>query len=170
MTGPLPVPSPSGARVVGDRYQWLVAWHACLTVLHEATTSASKPVVSVGVEADDAGNLDDVVIRRCRPPHSYMQVKYAVDSRTPVNGAYLTAPSKADGPSILAKIAATWRQLTATGDPVELAIITNRAPDPADPLISGRDARTRLLLPRASAGGAASAPGKHGPNGPRPLA
>jgi hypothetical protein len=67
MTGPLPVPSPSGARVAGDRYQWLVAWHACLTVLHDAATGASNPAVSVGVEADDVGNLDDVVIRRRRP-------------------------------------------------------------------------------------------------------
>ena len=91
MTGPLPVPSASGARIAGDRYQWLVAWHACLTVLHDAATGASNPAVSVGVEVDDAGNLDDVVIRRRRPPHSYKQVKYAVDSRTPVNGEYLTA-------------------------------------------------------------------------------
>jgi hypothetical protein len=160
MTGPLPVPSPSGARVAGDRYQWLVAWHACLTVLHDVAAGASNPAVSVDVEADDAGNLDDVVVRRRRPPHSYKQVKYAVDSHTPVNGSYLTAPSKAGGPSLLAKIAAAWQRLTATGDPVELAIITNRAPDPADLLISGRDARTRLLLPRARAGGPASVRGK----------
>ena len=66
---------------------------------------------------DDAGNLDDVVIRRRQPPHSYKQVKYAVDSRTPVNGAYLTAPSRTGGPSILAKIAAAWRELTAHGRP-----------------------------------------------------
>ena len=98
MTGPLQVPSPSGARVAGDRYQWLVAWHACLTVLHDAATGASNPAVSVSVEADDAGNLDDAVIRRRRPPHSYKQVKYAVDSHTPVNGGYLTAPSRAGGP------------------------------------------------------------------------
>ena len=117
MTGPLPVPSPSGARVAGDRYQWLVAWHACVTVLHDAATGASNPAVSVGVEVDDAGNLDDVVIRRRRPPHSYKQVKYAVDSRTPVNGAYLTAPSRAGGPSILAKIAAAWHELTSHGGP-----------------------------------------------------
>jgi hypothetical protein len=160
MTGPLPVPSASGARVAGDRYQWLVAWHACVTTLPEATTRTSNPAISVGVEVDDVGNVDDVVIRRRRPPHSYKQVKYAVDSRTPVNGEYLTAASRTGGPSILAKIAAAWHQLTGTGDPVELAIITNRVLDPADPLISGRDARTRLLLPRASEGGPASARGK----------
>jgi len=160
MTGPLPVPRPSGARTAGDRYQWLVAWQACLTVLLDAAAGAANPAVSVGVEVGDAGNVDDVVIRRSRPPHSYKQVKYAVDSSTPVNGDYLTAASRTGGPSILRKIAASWRQLTAAGEPVELAIVTNRAPDPADPLISGRDARTRLLLPRAGEGGPGSARGK----------
>jgi hypothetical protein len=161
VTGPpLPVPSASGARIAGDRYQWLVAWHACVTLLYEAATGASNPAVSVGVEVDATGNLDDVVVHRRRPPHSYKQVKYAVDSRKPVNGEYLTAASRTGGPSILAKIAAAWQQLAGTGDPVDLALVTNRAPDPADPLICGRDARTRLLLPRASQGGPASARGK----------
>ena len=160
MTGLLPVPSPSGARIAGDRYQWLVAWQACLTVLLDAAGGTANPAVSVGVEVDDAGNVDDVVIRRSRPPHSYKQVKYAVDNSTPVNGDYLTAASRTGGPSILRKIAAAWRLLTAAGEPVELAIVTNRAPDPADPLVSGRDSRTRLLLPRAGEGGPASARGK----------
>ena len=157
---PFPAPSASGVRVAGDRYQWLVAWQGCVTALHDAATAANNPVVSVGVEVDDAGNLDDVVIRRRRPPHSYKQVKYAVDSRSPANTEYLTTPSRTGGPSILRKIAAAWRQLTDTGDPVELAIVTNRAPAPADPLISGRDARTRLLLPHASQGGPRSERGK----------
>jgi hypothetical protein len=160
MTGPLPVPSPSGARIAGDRYQWLVAWQACVTVLHDAAAGTANPAVSVGVEVDDVGNVDDVVIRRRQPPHSYKQVKYAVDSRAPVNGDYLTAASRTGGPSILRKIAAAWRQLTRTGEPVDLAIVTNRAPDPADSLISGRDARTRLLFPRAGEGGPASARGR----------
>ena len=165
MTGPLPVPSPSGARIAGDRYQWLVAWQACVTVLHDATAGAANPAVSVGVEVDDAGNVDDVVIHRSRPPHSYKQVKYAVDSRTPVNGDYLTAASRTGGPSILRKIAEAWRRLTDAGEPVELALVTNRAPDPADPLISGRDARTRLLLPRpakAAPDPREERPGQHG--------
>ena len=157
---PLPAPSASGVRIAGDRYQWLMAWHACVTVLHDAATGVGNPVVGVGVEVDDAGNLDDVVIRRSRPPHSYKQVKYAVDSSTPVNTDYLITPSRTGGPSILRKIATAWRQLTDAGDPVELAIVTNRAPDPADPLISGRDARTRLLLPRAAEDGPRSARGK----------
>jgi hypothetical protein len=160
MTGPSPAPSATGTRIAGDRYQWLVAWQACVAVLHDAATGVGNPAVSVGVEVDDAGNVDDVVIRRRRPPHSYKQVKYAVDSRTPINGDYLMTPGRSGGPSILCKIAAAWRQLTGAGDPVDLVIVTNRAPDPADPLISGRDARTRLLLPRAGEGGPGSVRGK----------
>jgi hypothetical protein len=160
VNAPLPSPSATGVRIAGDRYQWLIAWQACVTLLHDAATGVANPVVSVGVEVDDAGNADDVVIRRRLPPSAYKQVKYGVDSRIPVNGAYLTAPSKTGGPSILQKIAAARLQLTSTCNQVELAIVTNRAPDPADPLISGRDARTRLLLPRAQEGGPKSARGK----------
>ena len=137
-----------------------MAWQACVTVLHDAGAGAGNPVISVGIEVDDAGNVDNVVIRRHRPPHSYKQVKYAVDSRTPVNTDYLITPSRTGGPSILRKIATARRQLTNVGNPVELAIVTNRAPDPADPLISGRAARTRRLLPRAAEDGPQSARGR----------
>ena len=143
MTMPLPAPSATGVRIAGDRYQWLVAWLGCVTVLYDAATAAPNPVLTVGVEVDGAGNLDDVVLSRRRPPHAYKQVKYAVDHSTPVSTEYLTRPSATGGPSILRKIADAWRKLAAAGDPVELAIVTNRAPDPADPLVSARDARTR---------------------------
>jgi len=160
VTAPLPAPSATGARIAGDRYQWLVAWHACVTVLNDSATSVPNPVETVGVEVDGAGNLDDVVLYRRRPPHTYRQVKYAVDHTTPVSTDYLTQPAATGGLSILRKIAAAWRRLAATGEPVELAIITNRAPDPADPLVSLRDARTRLLLPKAAVGGPRSDRGR----------
>lgn len=149
MTSSLPPPSRTGVRIAGDQFQWLVAWHGCVDALRDERDSASNPVVAVGVEVDEAGNLDDVVLFRREPPHAYKQVKYAVDSSTPVNTPWLTAPSPMGGPSILRKIAASWRRLTESGEPVELALVSNRAPDPADVLIAGRDARTGLLLPRA---------------------
>ena len=142
----LPPPSATGVRTGGDRFQWLVAWLACVTVLYDAATSAPNPVLTVGVEVDGVGNLDDVVLYRQRPPHTYQQVKYAVNHSTPISTAYLTQPSSANGTPILRKIADAWHDLTKAGDPAELAIVTNRAPDPADPLVSARDARTRRLL------------------------
>jgi hypothetical protein len=159
MTGPLRPPSATGVRTAGDRYQWLVAWGACVDALLDAA-GVDNPIVSVGVEVEAAGNLDDVVLYRDHPPNAYKQVKYAVDGRTPVNTDYLISPAPTGGPSILQKIATTWQTLTLSGDPVELAIVTNRLPDPDDPLIAGRDARTRLLVPKAAAGGPQSIVGK----------
>lgn len=157
---PLPAPSPTSVRITGDHYQWLIAWTDCLTLLRENAIPTANPVISVGVEADNAGNLDDVVLLRRAPPHTYAQVKYTVSSTTPVNEDYLTKPSATGGPSILKKIATTWRTLTADGIDADLAIITNRAPDPNDPLISVRDARTQLLLPKAAHGTARAETGK----------
>jgi hypothetical protein len=153
MTEPLPPPSATGVRTAGDRFQWLVAWLGCIEALLDSVNGVENPIVGVGVEVDGAGNLDDVVLYRRRPPHTYMQVKYTVDSSTPVNLDYLGAPSSSGGPSILAKVAGTWRRLAASGEPVEAAIVSNRQLDPNDALISGRDSRTRLLLPRATGPG-----------------
>lgn len=160
MTGPQPAPTPTGVRIAGDRYQWLLAWLDCVILLRDQQTGAANPAEAVGVEVDGAGKLDDIVVYRRRPPHSYKQVKYAVDATSSVNFAYLTAPSKTGGPSILAKIARAWQELTAAGDPVELALVTNRAPDPDDDLVTKRDARTRLLVPRGAAGGPTSKLGR----------
>jgi hypothetical protein len=160
VSAPLPAPSPTGVRIAGDRYQWLVAWLACVTVLYDAANGAPNPVVTVGVEIDGAGNLDDVVLYRRRPPHTYQQVKYAVNYSTPVSTDYLTRPAATGGPSILRKIADAWGRLGAAGDAVELALVTNRAPDPADPLVSARDARTRRLMPKAATGGPQSDRGR----------
>ncbi|HVV74622.1 MAG TPA: SAVED domain-containing protein [Mycobacteriales bacterium] len=160
MTAPQPAPTPTGVRIAGDRYQWLLAWLECVVLLRDQQTGAPNPAVAVGVEVDDAGNVDDIVVYRFRPPHSYKQVKYAVDATSPVNTAFVTAPSQTGGPSILAKLVSAWQKLTADGDPVELALVTNRAPDPDDDLVSKRDARTRLLVPRGEGGGPGSKLGK----------
>jgi hypothetical protein len=160
MKGPLPPPSATGVRIAGDRFQWLVAWEACVAALLDAAKGADNPIVGVGVEVHGVGNLDDVVIHRGRPPHTYKQVKYAVDSTTPVNTAYLTDPSSSGGPSILAKIATTWKALRVAEELMELAIVTNRQTDHRDLLVAGRDSRTRLLVPRAAEGGPLSAKGR----------
>jgi hypothetical protein len=160
MREPLPAPSSSGARVAGDRFQWLVAWQACIMAIREAATNSSNPIVRVGIEVDDVGNVDDVVLWRKRSPHTFCQVKYAVDDRALVNGEYLTTPGANGGPSLLAKLVNAWRHLASDSGEVELSLVTNRAPDPKDPLVSGRDARTRLLVPRATRGGPGSAAGQ----------
>jgi hypothetical protein len=156
----LPAPGPTSVRTTGDYYQWLVAWESCLTLLRENATRSHNPIRAVGVELDGVGNLDDVVLLRDAPPNTYKQVKYAVDSTTPVNEEYLTKPSASGGPSILKKIAKTWRELTADGGSADVRLVTNRAADPEDDLMAGRDARTGLLMPKAAVGGAKSLRGK----------
>lgn len=160
MTGPLPAPGRTGVRIGGDHYQWLIAWSGCLTALYDDAARPANPVVAVEVEATAAGNLDDVVLRRAAPPHTYSQVKYAVDAASPVNTDWLTRPSASGGPGLLAKTTAAWRKLSADGAPADLAIVTNRSPDPGDILVSGRDSRTGLLLPTAGEQTSRSARGR----------
>lgn len=160
MTGALPRPGRTGVRIAGDRFQWLCAWDACLRALHDSETGSVNPVVRVGVEVDGAGNVDDVVLYRRLPPHTFAQVKYAVGYGTPVNTDYMTISNAAGGDSILKKLVAARRELAAGGEPVDLVLVTNRLADPHDPLVAGRDARTQLLLPRAGEGGERSAVGR----------
>jgi hypothetical protein len=145
--GPLARPGRTAVRITGDYYQWVVAWQGCVTVLYDKAEHRINPVIAVGVEIDGAGNLDDVVLYREHPPHTRMQVKYAVDSRSPVDTYYLTEPSTDGGTSILRKIADGWAEFTRDGTPVDLVLTTNRAPSATDALLAGRDARTGLLMP-----------------------
>ncbi len=160
MTRALPRPSRTGARIAGDRFQWLCAWEACVRALHGDAIGDTNPSVHVGVEVDGVGNVDDVVIYRQRPSHTYTQVKYAVDISTPVNTDYVTKKSGSGGASILEKLIDARRKLATDGETVDLALVTNRLADPRDPLLACRDSRTQLLVPRASEGGPRSAVGR----------
>lgn len=149
------MPSATGVRIAGDNYQWLHAWRMCLQALHEdATGNTSNPVLAIGVEEPGVGNGDDVVAHRAQAPNTYMQVKYAVDNRQPVNLGYL------DEQKILSKMVATHKALTAGGTPVQMRLVTNRIIDPADVLLRDRDGRDNRLLPRAAEGGPKSERGK----------
>lgn len=158
--GPLNRPGRTGVRITGDYYQWLVAWQACVTALYDKAERRPNPVIAVGVEVDGAGNLDDVVLYREQPPHTWMQVKYAVDSSSPIDTTYLTKSSTDGGPSILRKIADGWTASTRRGEPADIVLMTNRAPAANDLLLAGRDARTGLLMPAAGEQTIRSARGK----------
>ncbi|MFD9702111.1 SAVED domain-containing protein [Lentzea sp. NPDC059081] len=149
------VPSASGARIAGDDYQRLYAWRRCMEMLHESITgNSANPAVAVGVEEPGVGNGDDVVVHRTQPPNSYHQVKYAVDHRTAVGFDYLQASG------VLRNIVQAYRDLTATGSPAEMRLVTNRTIDPGDKLMQDRDGRDGRLVPRASQGGPKSGRGK----------
>ncbi|MEV5583430.1 hypothetical protein AB0L39_33340 [Streptomyces parvus] len=147
--------------MAGDTYQWLYVWEGCVQAYKDSMEGASGAVVAVGVEVTGAGNVDDVVYYRADgEPTRYAQVKYAVDASTVVGEEYLFKRSVDGGPSILQKITRSWQDLTRNGTQVQLALLTNRLPDPADDLLKDRDARTGLLLPRAAKDGHRSRRGK----------
>lgn len=152
-------PGRSSVRITGDDYQWRIVWGSCLAMLHDAAVGAANPIVAVGVEVDGAGNVDDVVLYRQQPPNRHTQVKWAVDWTTPVGLEWLCRQKKTEQP-LLAKLAASRRLLDGRGVRFEMSLLTNRAPDPADVLIAGRDARTGLLTPAAAENGPKSAKGE----------
>jgi hypothetical protein len=149
------IPSASGARTAGDNYQWLHGWRVCMEALHhDITKNAANPTIAIGIEEPGVGNGDDVVRHRKQPPHAYMQVKYAVDQRTPFDLEYL------DSQGILQKMVAAHKALTADGTPVEMRIVTNRIHHPDDVLLRDRDGRDGKLVPRAAQDGPKSQRGQ----------
>lgn len=148
-------------RVAGDTYQWLYVWEGCVQAYKDALDGVCGAMVAVGVEVTGVGNLDDVVYYYADgEPTRYAQVKYAANASTAVGEEYLFKPSDNGGPSILQKIARSWQTLTQDGTPVQLALLTNRFPDPADVLLKDRDSRSGLLRPRADQQGPQSERGK----------
>lgn len=134
MNPPLANRPSSGARLLGDDLQHLVGWYWALALL--------KPndIDFVELEAADAGNVDDVVIRRRTDVDIYTQIKASVDAKTPVKLNWLTAQSKSGGSSILQRFFDFW----SDNKEAELRLITNKSLDSADPLLSLRDANGRL--------------------------
>lgn len=162
MSGPLARPSATAVRIAGDRYQWLHVWRACLQVLRDQATpgASANPAVSVGVELDGVGNVDDVVLHRQQPPHTYSQVKWTANGKTPVGTDFLTRITTETGTSLIAKLAKAHQTLTTGGAPADLVLQTNRNIDPASALMTGIDPRTQLLQPNAALHGPTSSRGR----------
>lgn len=160
-TQPQPPPSATGVRTAGDRYQWMHVWRACLQVLRDNSPTArpENPSLSVGVELDNTGNLDDVVLMRTSPPHDFAQVKYAVDASSPIGLPFLTTKNRT-GQTLLGKLAKSRRDLADQGLGARLALISNRFPDPSSSLLAGLDPRTGLLMPKAALQGPTSKRGR----------
>lgn len=137
----IPGRSSSGVRIAGDEYQHLVAWNEVLNAFHP-----NNDVSSITVEAPKAGNVDDVVLRRRSGLHRYIQVKHAVDAKTPVGTDWLM--QAADGSrSLLQKFHRSWRDLSSDGQEPELVLVTDREIDSDDPVMRMLDRRSNLLVP-----------------------
>lgn len=145
--------SASGARQSGDDYQHLVAWNRTLLA-----TLPDRNLESVEVEALDAGNVDDVVIRYRDRAAEFAQVRFAVGIESPLNTAYLFNKNAPGGTSVLEKFANSWRTLNP--GPGGMNLITNRAADLGDGAMQALDGRSGLLVPAIGRGGPRSATGQ----------
>ncbi|SHN88826.1 hypothetical protein SAMN05660350_04816, partial [Geodermatophilus obscurus] len=158
MTAPRPAAGPasnSGVRRGGDRFQDLFVWDAAMQVIRPDSTYSQ-----VEVEINGVGNVDDVVLRSAIGASDlYGQVKWATNPADLLNSEYLTA-QKGNGKSLLQKLYASWKKLTANGALPTLQLITNRALDRDDPLLGHVDGRTDLLVPYAAHAGQTSAAGQ----------
>ena len=146
-------PSSSGARITGDDLQHLVVWYWCLRAIADP-----GGITSVAVEADDAGNVDDVVVRFADGKSNFIQVKAVVASANLASIDWLTDRPKLSGtsrrsPSLLQKLRQSWVDL---GRPVTgLELITGRPIDGSDRVLALIDRRNsigtglrRAIIPR----------------------
>jgi len=138
--------SASGARIQGDDYQHLFAWYHALRLLNP-----NEGVTAIEIEADGAGNVDDVVVRRAKGADEYYQVKYSVDGQNPITNAWWLERPNGKGTSILQKFWASWKEIKDKGEPPRMGLFTNRAVDVGDPILKLRDGRNGRLMPRLGA-------------------
>ena len=125
-------PSRSGARLTGDDVQHLVAWYWCLKTL-----IPGSGVKGITVEADNAGNLDDVVVDLDNEGRLYHQVKAAVSAKLLANINWLCEPSGQKRISLLQRLHGSWVELGRP--PGDISLITSRPIDPQDLLLQGLD-------------------------------
>ncbi len=137
----VPSRSPSGVRGEGDDFQHLVSLNEALRAIR------GDGIVTVTVEAADAGNVDDIVLRDDRGSGQYTQVKHAVDGRTPVNTAYLLRPTRRGSASLLQRFRDSWRLLGGSDARPSMRLVTDRDLDPEDPVFKKIDRRSGLLVP-----------------------
>ena len=114
--------SASGARARGDDYQHLFAWLQALGVL-------TGGVDEIGIEDPDAGNADDVTVRRGGKRHCY-QTKYSTDHRPVADIAWIMEQSRRGGPSLMRGFYKLWSGNEENRP--KISLVTNRHPAPGD--------------------------------------
>lgn len=122
----------SGARLQGDDFQHLVVWYHALR-----SQRADSRVVSIAVEAADAGNADDLVITYDDGSRHFFQAKGSVDASTPLNEAWLFKSTKTQK-GLLQRLHETWKMLKSGDKSTTLVLVTTKEIDPQDPVLSRR--------------------------------
>lgn len=123
----------SGARILGDDVQHLIAWYHVLR-----TQRADSTITELAVEADGAGNVNDLTLRRSAGPAEYWQVKASVDATSPLTEAWLFDHPEGKK-SLLQRLYTSWQKLRPEHDlPPKIVLATTKAIDPSDPVLRAR--------------------------------
>jgi hypothetical protein len=96
-----PARAASGARLLGDDVQHLVVWYHVLR-----TQRVDSTIAELAVEAAQAGNVDDLTLRRSEGPDEYWQIKASVDATSPLTEEWLFSRPKGR-PSLLGRLYAS---------------------------------------------------------------
>lgn len=136
----IPKRNRSGVRGEGDDYQHIVTLNEALRAMR------GNGVVAMTVEADDAGNVDDIVLHDESGPARFTQVKHAVDAKSPVSADYLLKPTRTGSRSLLQRFRDSWQQLRNARTP-EMVLVTDRDIDPNDAVFRVLDRRKGRLVP-----------------------
>lgn len=147
-------PSPSGARLAGDRYQHLFTW------LYGAQMLFAEPdILKIEFEKAGAGNVDDLIVHHRTKPPLYHQIKFVTSQEERLTPKWFTATS-GTSKSPLQRFYDSYEKLTVDGVRPELALLTNRWLEEADIINSCISGRTSTLTPRITEGGPGSANGR----------
>ncbi|MFB9831562.1 SAVED domain-containing protein [Actinoallomurus acaciae] len=123
----------SGARLLGDDVQHLVVWYHVLR-----TQRADSTITELAVEASQAGNVDDLTLRRTAGPDEYWQVKASVDATSPLTEVWLFERPKGR-PSLLQRLYASWVTLRPRHAQLpKVVLATTKAIDPTDMVLGAR--------------------------------
>ena len=145
------LPAASGSRLGGDDYQHLLTWLHAVKLLR-----GRDGVTRVELEARDAGNVDDIIVHRNGRRSLYHQVKFSVDTSTPLTHEWFTTAATPNGKTPLQRFWQSYDELTNKhDDPPEMALYTNRPISDGDPVLrhrSGNDATVAQRLGAAAAG------------------
>jgi SMODS-associated and fused to various effectors sensor domain len=148
MTEKVATRAASGARLLGDDVQHLIAWYHVLR-----TQRADSTIIELAVEADGAGNIDDLTLRRNAGPAEYWQVKASVDATSPLTEAWLFDRPRGKA-SLLQRLHQSWLKLRSEHElPPKVVLATTKAIDPSDLVLGARattDARIAETLRNAT--------------------
>lgn len=135
--------SPSAARLSGDDYQHLFTLMQAVRLLREDVWG----VTGIRMEAGEAGNVDDLVVEYRERPTLYNQVKFSRVAGEPLEHSWFTDP---DGRrhSPLQRFRESFLALSEGETRPRMALVTNRAVAPGDPILSNLEGLDGRLVPR----------------------